>query len=169
MQKQSKLHIYMLFSLLIVCSGCGKTAETGMNPDEKTFEVSCTGEQGELSLHLPDNWAYEMIDESSENASEGDYGIRFCPADVTEGYVEVAYKNFFGVCGTGLIYRNEKIAGRSAQINTYKDFDNWSFITFDGEYDKIIVTTYQVEEWWQENKEDVMIILNTLVFSLREE
>ena len=73
----------MLFSLLIVCSGCGKTAETGMNPDEMTVEVS--------------------------------------------------YKNFFGVCGTGLIYRNEKIAGRSAQINTYKDFDNWSFITFDGE------------------------------------
>lgn len=127
-------------------------------------EVSQGGPYGKISISLPDGWSYEACPINSDNLLYGMYGIHFYPNGVDNGYIELIYTDMFGVCGTGLACRTETVAGHSTEIGTYDNHDYWDYIAFQGEYKGIVASTYLVDEWWSENRDQVMDILDTLSF-----
>lgn len=141
-------------------------AETLKVQDEsaKAVEVVQGGPYGEISISLPLGWSYEVCPIDSDNLSAGMYGIHFYPEGVTKGYVELAYIDFFGVCGTGLAEQTVTLAGSSANIGTYDNHEYWDFISFQGECEGMVALTYSVEEWWSEYGAQVLDILDTLSF-----
>lgn len=122
------------------------------------------GPYGEISLSLPDDWRYETCPMDSGQTDYGLYGIRFYPANVTDGYIALNYIDSFGVCGTGLAQEQASIAGTNASIGTYDDHIYWSFIAFQDGYKGIVALTYSVEDWWETYSGEVMEILDTLSF-----
>lgn len=75
----------------------------------------------------------------------GMYGIHIYLEDAKEGFIELAYTDYFGVCGTGLEEENVTLAGGDAHVGTYDNGDVWSFITFEGEKEGIIAQTFDVD------------------------
>ena len=127
-------------------------------------DVSQTGPYGKISISLPEGWGYEACPMDSEKLMYGKYGIHFYPEGAGDGYVELAYTDSFGVCGTGLSEETVTVAGVSANIGTYDDHEYWDFIVFQGECDGIVALTYSVDGWWNEYGGQVMEILDTLSF-----
>lgn len=131
---------------------------------EDGVKVAQGGPYGELALTLPRKWEYELCPADRGNLMTGMYGIRFHPEGVSEGYVELAYSDSFGVCGTGLTEEEVMLAGSEANIGTYDEQKYWDFVTFSGENDGIVARTYSVGRWWEEYGGQVMDILDTLSF-----
>lgn len=133
-------------------------------------DVTQGGPCGEISISIPDGWNYEKYPMDSDELMSGMYGICFHPEGVTEGYVELAYFDSFGVCGTGLAEEKVTIAGNAANIGTYDNHGYWDFVTFQGECKGVVALTYSVGDWWEEYVDQVMDILGTLSFdqSVRE-
>lgn len=130
----------------------------------KHTPVEQGGPYGKISLSIPDGWHYETCPTDSENLTNGLYGIRFYPEDATEGYIDLFYIDFFGVCGTGLSEETVTIAGNLANIGTYDNHTYWDFISFQNSYSGIVALTYNVESWWDSYSGQVMDILNTLSY-----
>lgn len=122
------------------------------------------GPYGEISVMLPDGWKYESLPMDSGELVSGDYGIHFYPEGVAEGFIELAYIDFFGVCGTGLAQEDAEIAGSPAGIGTYDGHPYWDFISFREQNDGVVALTYQVEDWWDAYGDAVTEILDTLTF-----
>lgn len=122
------------------------------------------GPYGKLTLCLPDGWSYETCPMDNEKLLNGLYGIRFYPEGVTDGAIELAYIDFFGVCGTGLSEEPVTVAKTPAHIGTYDNHAYWDFIAFEEDYAGIVALTYNVESWWEEYSEQVMNILDTLSY-----
>lgn len=127
-------------------------------------DVAQGGPYGEISISIPDGWNYERYPIDSDELMSGMYGICFYPEGVTEGYVSLAYFDFWGVCGTGLAEEEVTVAGNAAYIGTYDYHEYWDFIAFQGEYEGVVALTYSVGAWWGEYSDQVMGILNTLSF-----
>lgn len=134
--------------------------------DENAVVTAVTqgGPYGEISISIPDWWHYEVYSTDSDGPMSGMYGICFYPEGVTEGYVKLAYFDFFGVCGTGLAEEKATVAGNDAYIGTYDNHEYWDFISFRGECEGVVALTYSVEDWWGEYVDQVMDILDTLSF-----
>jgi len=188
MKKHSMKRI--LFSVLstgLLLSGCGNTDDAPKIPEETTIEaataetvitdssvfstetientdVSQGGPYGKISLSIPDGWHYETCPIDSEQLVHGMYGIHFYPGNAANGYIELAYIDNFGVCGTGLDEKIATIAGQQAYIGTYDNHNYWDFISFKEDYDGIVALTYSVEDWWDTYSDQIMEILNTLSF-----
>lgn len=126
------------------------------------------GPYGKLSLSIPDGWFYETCPMDSEQLWNGLYGIRFYPADVKDGCIELAYIDSFGVCGTGLYEETATIAGNPASIGTYDNHAYWDFISFQEEYSGVVALTYNVESWWEDYGKQVMDILSTLSYDVSQ-
>lgn len=126
--------------------------------------VSQTGPYGTISVSLPSGWSYEACSIDSDSLLYGKYGIHFYPEEADDGYIELAYVDFFGVCGTGLVEEEATVAGNSAWIGTYDNQAYWDFISFQGELDGIVAQTFSVEEWWDDHSDQIMDILNTISF-----
>ncbi|MFG6366925.1 MAG: hypothetical protein K1W16_00610 [Lachnospiraceae bacterium] len=139
------------------------SAETALTSAETT-EVEQGGPYGRISLSIPTGWHYEIYPMDSEKLPYGLYGIQFFPEDVADGYVNLVYIDDFGVCGTGLAEETLTIAGKPANIGTYDNHKYWDFITFGDDYSGIVALTYKVENWWEIYSEQVLEILNTLIF-----
>lgn len=127
-------------------------------------DVTQGGPYGEISISIPDGWNYEVYSTDSDGPMSGMYGICFYPEGVTEGYVELSYFDFFGVCGTGLAEEKVTVAGNDAYIGTYDNHEYWDFISFRGECEGVVALTYSVGDWWGEYVDQVMDILDTLSF-----
>ena len=140
------------------------------NENTTIIDVAQGGPYGKISISIPDGWNYERYPMDSDELMSGMYGICFYPEGVTEGYVELAYFDFFGVCGTGLEEEEVTVAGNAAYIGTYDYHEYWDFIAFQGEYKGIVALTYSVGAWWGKYSDQVMDILGTLSFdqSIRE-
>lgn len=134
--------------------------------DENTTVIDVTqgGPYGEISISIPEGWNYEMYPVDCDELMSGMYGICFYPEGVTDGYVELAYFDSFGVCGTGLAQEKATIAGNAANIGTYDNHEYWDFITFQGECEGVVALTYSVGDWWGEYVDQVADILDTLSF-----
>lgn len=126
------------------------------------------GPYGEISLSLPAGWSFKECPMDSGDLALGMYGIQFYPENVTEGYIEVAYANLVGVCGTGLESEKAVIAGNPASISTYDGHEYWDFISFQGNYEGIVAVTASVDNWWSEYHSQVLDILNTLSFQMEK-
>lgn len=122
------------------------------------------GPYGQLSISLPAGWEAETCPVDSGSLVNGMYGIRFHPEDATEGGIELAYIDSFGVCGTELSEETAVIAGSKASVGTYDGCAYWNFISFQEEYEGIVALTYSVDGWWSEYGSQAMEILNTLSF-----
>lgn len=139
-----------------------ETKVTEINDTETT--VTQGGPYGEISISLPDGWSYEACPIDSDNLMYGKYGIHFYPEGVSEGYIALTYYEWFGVCGTGLKQEEVTIAGNSAYMGTYDNHDYWDFISFRGENEGVVALTYHVSDWWSDYGDQVLDILDTLVF-----
>jgi len=122
------------------------------------------GPYGEISIVFPARWSYETYPVDSEELCSGMYGIHFFPEDAQEGYVELVYMDFFGVCGTGLETTSSFIAGSPANIGVYDGHAYWDFISFQGKNEGIIALAQEVDSWWEQYEVQVLDILNTLSF-----
>lgn len=122
------------------------------------------GPYGRISISLPAGWKAETCPVDSGGLVNGMYGIRFYPEAAAEGGIELAYIDFFGVCGTGLSEETAVIAGSRALVGTYDDHAYWDFISFQEEYEGIVALTCSVDGWWSEYGSQAMEILNTLSF-----
>lgn len=120
------------------------------------------GPYGQFSLSVPEGWEAETCPVDSDSLAYGVYGIHFYPEGVDKGYVELAYIDFFGVCGTGLSEEEAVIAGKDAYVGTYDNHKYWDFISFQDEH--IVALTYSVDEWWDEYGSQVLDIINTMTF-----
>lgn len=120
------------------------------------------GPYGQLSLSVPIGWKAEACPIDSDSLINGMYGIHFYPEGVDDGYIELAYIDFFGVCGTGLLEEKAVIAGKEAFVGTYDGHEYWDFISFQDEH--IVALTYSVDEWWDEYGSQALEILNTMSF-----
>ena len=118
--------------------------------------VDGMGSMMQLPSHLPEA--------EGENGYGVPYGICFYPEDTAEGYVQLVYTDSFGVCGTGLSEESATIAGCPARIGIYDGQDQWDFITFQGDCEGIVATTYKTEKWWKDHEDQVLSILDTLRF-----
>lgn len=127
-------------------------------------EVVQGGPFGRITITLPADWKYETCPVEGDEVLGGDYGIRFSPESVTEGYIELVYVERFGVCGTGLETEKKTIGDCPVNIGTYDGHQYWDFIHFQGPYEGIVARTCLVESWWEEYEEEVLDILNTLSF-----
>ncbi len=139
------------------------TETAGGNAEKTAATVAQSGPFGEIRISLPPGWEYELCPAGTGGRSDDSYGIRFWPAG-EEGYVELSYAVWFGVCGTGLSEETATVAGNKAYIGTYDDHAYWDFINFEGEADGVVASTFSVESWWEEYGEQVLPILDTLRF-----
>ena len=185
-----KLALILVVLIVVTLCGCGKAAGSGVM-DESVSEIGTSelqnqnisgiqdqtlsetpahtdiaqgGPYGKISISLPDGWNYELCPIDSDNMINGLYGMHFYPKTADDGYVELAYVDNFGVCGTGLEEEEVTIAGNQANIGTYDNNTYWDFIAFGGEYRGIVALTYSVGDWWSEYDSQVMDILETLSF-----
>lgn len=122
------------------------------------------GPYGEISISVPEGWNYETCPMDSDDLTYGMYGIHFYPDVASEGFIELAYVDSFGVCGTGLEEESVTIAGDTASIGTYDYHEYWDFISFGEKHKGIVAQTYLVEDWWGEYGDEVLDILETLSF-----
>ena len=182
-----KFAALLALSIGLMLCGCGNVADaespeteiendadagrSGAKHENTTVtDVAQGGPYGEISISIPDGWNYEKYPIDSDELMSGMYGICFYPEGVTEGYVSLAYFDFWGVCGTGLAEEEVTVAGNAAYIGTYDYHEYWDFIAFQGEYEGVVALTYSVEDWWGEYGDQIMNILGTLSFdqSVRE-
>ncbi|MDE6364687.1 MAG: hypothetical protein K2L86_10605 [Lachnospiraceae bacterium] len=141
-----------------------QTVSYSLPLQSENTRVEQGGPYGKLSLSIPDGWFYETCPMDSDQLQNGLYGIRFYPADVKDGCIELAYIDSFGVCGTGLCEETATIAGNPARIGTYDNHAYWDFITFREDYSGVVALTYNVESWWEDYGKQVMDILDTLSY-----
>ncbi len=140
-----------------------KKVESG-DGEVQSVTVTQGGPYGELSLSLPAGWSYEACPMDSEDFL-GDYGIRFAPEGTDAGYVEASYQKFFGVCGMGLEEEESVIGDHPVWVGTYDEADHWDFITFEGDYEGVVVLTVgTVDDWWSQYGDRIQGILETLIF-----
>lgn len=144
----------------------GQTGESesddGKSGQDKGVVAQQEGSAGMLQVTLPEGWTYDTCPEGSDQLVVGDYGIHFYPEDASEGFIELCYVDFFGVCGTGLDQEKVTLAGDEAYIGTYDHGDNWDFVSFHGTNEGIVALTYAVEGWWPEYGEQALEILETV-------
>lgn len=183
-----RLAVILTVAMMFLLCGCGdisgaERAETP-NPSEAQKEITAGakipeipteditdtdvvqgGPYGEISISIPIGWSYELCSiDSEELTSSGMYGIHFFPEGATQGYIELVYMDFFGVCGTGLAVKNATIAGKNASIGTYDDHEYWDYISFTEQNSGIVALTYFVDDWWSEYGDQTLDILDTLSF-----
>lgn len=144
-----------------------ETASPPVPAEEKAGDTTVTqgGPYGEISLSIPDGWNYETFPMDNGLLAVGLYGLRFYPKDASKGYIELAYADWFGVCGTGLAEEHVTIAGCPVAIGTYDNNTYWDFISFEENYKGIVALTYDVEGWWETYSGQVLDILDTLSFN----
>lgn len=135
-----------------------------MEAEVEVTDVTQSGPCGEISLSLPEGWKFDLCPAESGDLHSGMYGIRFYPEGVENGGVELVYTDSFGVCGTGLETKETMIAGMPVSIGTYDGNEYWGFITFQEDYEGIVVLTYFADDWWDGYGDQVLDILNTLSF-----
>ena len=145
--------------------GDSDTDPAGAEAGEDTgTEAVQGGPFGRISVTLPSGWSFENCPVEENTLLSGDYGIRFAPEGVEEGYIELAYVQFFGVCGTGLESREETIGECPVSVGTYDGHAYWDFICFREPYEGVVALTHSVESWWDEYRDQVWDILETLTF-----
>lgn len=136
----------------------------GLSGTENFLTAEQAGPYGKITISLPDGWKYSIYPTDSDELRTGIYGIHFYPEEAAEGYIELSYVDTFGVCGTGLAVEETTIAGSPVNIGTYDGHEYWDFISFQGEKEGIVATTFTVEDWWDEYGSQVLEILDTVSF-----
>ncbi len=87
------------------------------------------GSRGTLSMQVPSNWTYEVIEEY-ELYSGTTYGITLSPLADPNKFITVWCQMSFGVCGTGLEQKELTFGSVKGYAGYYDGRKNWSYIVF---------------------------------------
>jgi hypothetical protein len=172
----------ILLTGILLC-GCGATitAEPEASTEAvqsvlstETTEADGTtatvqGPYGSVSLTIPDGWSYTICNVDDDNLLSAEYAIQFSPEKETGGYIEVGYHSMFGVCGTDREEVETTLAGDSAWISYYDGSKVWDFVTFGGAKKEIVALASENEEWEQKELDEILTILDTLVYRANEQ
>lgn len=135
---------------------------------KSTEKIYAEGSEGKFGLLIPEGWSYEIFGEDKSEEIFGKYGIHFYPEGSEKGYIEVSLHENFGVCGTGLVQQEISLAGDRAVAGYYDEAQQiWDFIRFEGKNEKIVAQQYEAKEWFAENKDTIMDILDSLEYYAR--
>lgn len=147
--------------------GSEKEYSNGLNSLLEGERVKQPGPFGTISITIPDGWKYKVCDVGEAGLyMGGDYGIIFWPEDSGEngGHIELAYAQFFGVCGTGLYEENLTLAGDKAYAGYYDGSKIWDFVCFEGVNEGVVAEAYAMDKWCDERKDEAMEILDSMTF-----
>lgn len=129
----------------------------GINVTDKSTIASYSKGYANMSLQLPQGWAYEVYDEDIG------FGIYIWPKNYEEGKLRLEYfADGFGVCGTGLEEEKITLNGYEAYKGTYDNRKVWDFIIFQGTPGDYAVINEGGDAWWEEYGEEAMNILSTV-------
>jgi hypothetical protein len=123
-----------------------------------------TGSKKYISLMLPEEWTYEIV--NSEDYPISDLLISFHPKDKTDGSISVGYMTGFGVCGTGLEQEEIDFNGYGAWKGTYYNNAYWDFINLKDEYRDCVITNNAGDTWYADFEGVVDEILKTVEFKI---
>ena len=123
-----------------------------------------TGSKKYISLMLPEEWTYEIV--NSEDYPISDLLISFHPKDKTDGSISVGYMTGFGVCGTGLEQEEIDFNGYGAWKGTYYNNTYWNFINLKDEYRDCVIINNAGDTWYADFEGVVDEILKTLEFKI---
>jgi hypothetical protein len=137
--------------------------------EEDGTTATVQGPYGSVSLTVPEGWSYTICNVDDDNLLSAEYAIQFSPEKEAGGYIEVGYHSSFGVCGTGLEEVDTTLAGASAQIGYYEGSNVWDYIYFGGANKGIVALASENEKWEQKDLDEVLTILNTLVYRADEQ
>ncbi len=85
-------------------------------------------ENEDLFINLLPGWTFESLNEEPERY---EYVIAFCSPSGEKKMSLRAYKDMFGVCGTGLEIKEITLdIGNTASVGYYDGSDRWAFINF---------------------------------------
>lgn len=137
--------------------------------DEKeNLRVSYKCKLGSVSLCIPDGWSYQT--EKYKKTKEGEaFGITFWKnSPKKKNKISIQYTNVFGVCGTGLKTKKVKINGISGEAGYYDGKTYWEYIVLGGRFKNTItiLNFCESESWWERNADQIMEILNTLIYKI---
>jgi hypothetical protein len=150
-----------------------KTESGEASLDDQTEVTGTTatvqGPYGSISITVPDGWSYLTCNVGDENLLSAEYGIQFFPNRADGGYIEVGYHSAFGVCGTGLEEKEATLAQNPVRIGYYDGRSMWDFVCFQGEYDGIVALATENEDWDEQEQNETMEILDSVVFCTEEQ
>lgn len=150
----------------------GKVSETGMESGSPSAEKAVTqqGPYGSLTVMIPDGWQCDLLPVDDERLMSGNYGFHIYPEGTENGYVELAYHTWFGVCGTGLVQEEITLAGDTASVGYYDGSADWSFVIYQGKNEKIVaLASSDTEGWLSEYQDQIMDILDSLQYDPYEQ
>lgn len=126
-------------NLPVVFSTWGYDYAPPVNHENITEEIpNISGEDLPVTIHLKENedllinlldgWTYESLNEEPERY---EYVIAFYSPSGENKMSLCAYKDMFGVCGTGLEIKDITLdIGNTASVGYYDGSERWSFINF---------------------------------------
>ena len=135
------------------------------NEDVVDGVASVVGPYGQISVTLPENWSGEAVPVDRDRLMYGLYGLIVKPVDESEGQMEIAVMDSFGVCGTGLHQENWNLAGRKVSVGTYDDHENWDYIVFNEEKPQIVAQHTDCDSWTEEMWNEAYWILDSLQYN----
>ena len=131
-------------------------------------KVSYQCDAGSISFYLPDGWShktnkYKKISDDKTWGDNETFEITFWKNKSKNNKICIQYTKHFGACGTGAETKKTKINGMSAEAVYYDGKPYWEHIYFLKEYENfVILNSCDDEEWWGDNGDQVMEILDTL-------
>lgn len=97
-------------------------------PEINTVTSIKVRENEDIFIELLDGWKYEISEDSGERY---DYAINFFASNENNKMTLYAYKDMFGVCGTGLEIKEITLEdGNVVSAGFYDGSEHWSFINF---------------------------------------
>lgn len=128
--------------------------------------ISYTADGVGISVPVAEGWEYAIAERSPGCQS---WGIDFRP-EGQDGWVQLRYWEFFGVCGTGL--KSEDISltnGMSGSVGTYDGAEVWDFIRFVAGDGSFVLTNRGAGDWLSGRNEEVLNMLGSSLLSWKEE
>lgn len=127
---------------------------------DDTRLVECSNGVVSISLFIPEEWNYEVIEPTEEGADE--FGINFWPKGETVGKIKLMYYDFWGVCGTGLEEVEIRLGEHSAYRGTYDNKEVWDYICYADTSGHFVALNEGADVWLEEHETEVMNILSAV-------
>lgn len=135
------------------------TASTENTDTVFTKKIRIQKEFANLSVDIPEDWTYTESKETSDGTS---FCVEMYKESSPQNTVRIEYRDFFGVCGTGLVTQDITISEYKASKGIYDNNPSWDYIVFEDTPGYYVIYNNTDDDWWSENGKEVMQILSTV-------